>query len=69
MQTYVSELDPAAQSSSDGTGNLASQLMHAGPEQKQDQQESRDRNQPAPGSEKFHLTILRVRDQRVSSKK
>ena len=79
MQTHVVQCDPAAQSSSDGVGNPASQLVHGGPEQKQDQEESRDGSHSAPGSQKskpqrfrpqkFHLTILKVRDQRVSSKK
>ena len=69
MQTYVVQCHPAVQSSSNGAGNPASQLVHAGPEQKHDQQESRDRNHPAFRPQKFHRTILRVRDQRVSSKK
>ncbi len=70
MQADVVDYDPAAESASDGTGNPVSQLVYAGPEQKQDQHESRDRSHPAPGTQKlkprkFHRTILSVRDQRV----
>src|SRR6266481_532660 len=69
MKTYVVECDPASKSASDGRGNPVSQPVHAGPEQEQDQQQSRDGSHPAPGTYKFHRTILNVRDQRVSSKK
>src|ERR1700675_320097 len=69
MKTYVVERNSASESASDGRGNPVSQPVHAGPEQKQDQQESRDSSHPAPGTYKFHRTILNVRDQRVSSKK
>ena len=50
-------------------GNPVSQFVNGRPEQKQDQHESRDRSHPALGPQKFHRTILSVRDQRVSSKK
>ncbi len=74
MKTYIVECDPASESASDGGGNAVSQPVHAGAEQKQDQQESRDRSYSASGAEKVgprkpHRTILKVRDQRVSSKK
>jgi hypothetical protein len=44
-------------------------VVRGGPKQKQGQQKNRDRSQRASGAEKFHRTILNVRDQRVSSKK
>jgi hypothetical protein len=50
MKTYFVERDPASESASYGRGNPVSQPVHAGPEQKQDQQESHDGSYPALGT-------------------
>ncbi len=74
MEMHAVDRNPPSQSASDGIRNPVSQLVNAWPEQKQDQHESHDRSHTAPrsqkvGTKKLHRTILRVRDQRVSSKK
>src|ERR1700704_3003543 len=61
MKTYVVERDPASESTSDGRGNPVPQPVHAGAEQKQDKQESRDGSHPAPGSQKVGSQKVRLR--------
>ncbi len=68
-KAHVLDRNPAAQCRSNRPRNLVAQLAHPGPEQKKNQQQPRNRRQPAPGTHKIHLTIRNVRDQRVSPKK
>jgi hypothetical protein len=63
------DFHPASQGASDGSRDSVSQLVHTGPKQEQNQQECHDGSYSALGSQKLHLMILKVRDQRVSSKK